>query len=707
VGAGLTVCCGLGFLWSERLAGLSYDLLFTVRPKVQPEEVVIIYMDEESHHWLKQPLLAPWDRSIHAQLLKRLLAWGAKAVAFDILFEDESTNNPAGDRALVEAARQAPGRVAVGAKFAPVVVGGEILDWKPTRPFEALEQVAVWGVTENSDDAKTIRQHFQPEALHSSEMRSLAWRVAELTRQQPLVNTSQERWMNFYGAPGLIPWQRYWLVHSNVVSPALFSNKVVFVGALIKTGFTGGTGSDDFRTPFTRWTGRKSPGVEINATSYLNLLRGDWLSRVRGWIEFLVVLFLGLVLGWGLTASRPLRAVAIGVVAGGAAFGVAGLTTWGWHTWFDWLVISGIQVPCAVTWALVYHTQRVLREKMRLEQGLFGGAATRRTSQRASRPAGISRGVAEPVPEHMAEGMRELHSPVRPPASSSGAAGPPTPTRVPIPDHTLLRQIGAGAYGEVWLAQNVMGRYRGVKIVYRDRFPEDRPYEREFEGIKLFEPISRSHAGLMQILHVGRNYEAGYYYYLLELADDMESGREFQPERYDPKTLAKAVARRHRLPVEECVAIGCGLTDALIFLHGQGLIHRDIKPSNIIFVGGQPKLADVGLVTEAGEERSFVGTMGYIPPEGPGTPMADLYSLGKVLYQAGTGMACRQFPELPTTFDRHTDAGFEGLNLIILKACEEDYRRRYMSAREMREDLERLATRLKKKRRWIRGRSAH
>src|SRR5206468_2532672 len=84
------------------------------------------------------------------------------------------------------------------------------------------------------------------------------------------------------------------------------------------------------------------------------------------------------------------------------------------------------------------------------------------------------------------------------------------------------------------------------------------------------------------------------------------------------------------------------LTSALAFLHEQGLIHRDIKPSNIIFVQGQPKLADIGLVAGSDETCSFVGTEGFIPPEGPGTPAADVYSLGKVLMElrarAGSGV---------------------------------------------------------------------
>src|SRR5947208_6510302 len=165
----------------------------------------------------------------------------------------------------------------------------------------------------------------------------------------------------------------------------------------------------------------------------------------------------------------------------------------------------------------------------------------------------------------------------------------PPPT---IPDHELLRRIGGGSYGEVWLARNVLGDYRAVKVIYRDKFEHDRPFDREFEGIQKFEPISRLHESQVDILHVGRNAEAGYFYYVMDLADDagaipndecrnpkearkpndnsdavannLRSSGFGLPSRFDirnsdlyiPHTLKLDLYRRSRLPVDECIELG-------------------------------------------------------------------------------------------------------------------------------------------------------
>ncbi|MEY2544014.1 MAG: eukaryotic-like serine/threonine-protein kinase [Verrucomicrobiota bacterium] len=254
-----------------------------------------------------------------------------------------------------------------------------------------------------------------------------------------------------------------------------------------------------------------------------------------------------------------------------------------------------------------------------------------------------------------------------------------------IPDHELLRVIGRGAYGEIWLARTVTGALRAVKIVYRSTFDSERAFLREFEGMSAFEPISRGHAGFIDILHVGRTNE--YLYYSMELADDHLAGREIDVVSYEPRTLKSDLARQKRLSADESIRLGISLTEALEALHTRGLSHRDIKPSNIIFTEGVPKLADIGLVAASGQQ-SFVGTEGYVPPEGPGTPQADVYSLGKLLYETCTGKDRLDFPEIDSQLSQRPDREqLLQLNNVLVKACANDPKKRYDSAAEMHRDL--------------------
>jgi serine/threonine protein kinase len=253
-----------------------------------------------------------------------------------------------------------------------------------------------------------------------------------------------------------------------------------------------------------------------------------------------------------------------------------------------------------------------------------------------------------------------------------------------VPEHELLRLIGSGSSGQVWLARNTLGSYRAVKIVQAQMFRPQRAFEREFTGILKFEPVSRLHDGLVDILQVGRNEAAGYFYCVMELADDVVTGSLIHPPTYSPRTLGHDQDRLERLPVAECVRLGAAIASALGFLHKHGLIHRDIKPSNIIFVNGIPKLADIGLVTDASEGRSFVGTEGFIAPEGSGTIRADIYALGKVLYELSTGKDRNEYPALPESLGSHAETrDLILLNKIILKACRAKSWQRYQTAEEM------------------------
>jgi serine/threonine protein kinase len=203
----------------------------------------------------------------------------------------------------------------------------------------------------------------------------------------------------------------------------------------------------------------------------------------------------------------------------------------------------------------------------------------------------------------------------------------PSPLR--IPDHELLRRIGGGSYGEAWLARNVMGTLRALKVVYRRTLDHERPCEREYAGIQKFEPVSRSHEGFVDILQIGRNDEAGCFYYVMELADDAEVQNEkckiqietpaspgatdsqlpilsfeFSILNYYPKTLRSEIQRRIRLPFNDCITLGLSLARALAHLRAAGLVHRDIKVRGQKGPAGH-RQADAGLRRRPGRGRGL------------------------------------------------------------------------------------------------------
>jgi hypothetical protein len=435
-------------------------------------------------------------------------------------------------------------------------------------------------------------------------------------------------------------------------------------------------GTDDFITPYSRWTGTKSPGVEVTATAYLNLAHGDWLNALPRSVELLIVAIFGLVCGASLSLLRPARAVAIAASAAAFVFAVTFALTWQAHYWFPWLIMTAVQLPVGLAWSLLSHNWRLHWENRLLEAQL----ATR---------------AAVPYPEVAASPIlprpAELYPSVLPARGPDGTVLDPYSAQPLVPDHTLIRVIGQGAYGEVYIARDVIGSYHAVKIVWRNRLPSEAPFEREFRGISNFTPISLSHAGFVHVLHVGRDEARGYFYYVMQIGDDENTGQAINPESYKPKNLAQELKRRGRFNSTECAKLVLELTGALQHLHDNGLIHRDIKPSNIIFVNGQAKLADIGLVTKIGghgRDVTYLGTEGYIPPEGPGTAAGDVYSLGKVMYELCTGLHPRRCPELPSALlESHDDPGFLALNRIILHACEEDRSVRCQSAAALQEAL--------------------
>ncbi len=645
-GAALTALCGLA-LWKmplgERWVNASYDYAFRFGARGITNKVVLILMDNEAHDKLDQRRGQPWDRRLHTRLLDRLTADRCPLVVFDVHFRKETV--PDVDQSLAAAMRR-HGRVALMAKLAEVAHPGLPGAAKTFPAEQFLRSSATNGVAWLDPDLDLIvRRHWPFPASGSEPYRSLPWVAAELAEAR-LPTTPQGQWLRYYGQRG--PWTRLSYHFAEKQATNYFHDKIVFIGSSPETSLPGDE-EDEFRTPYTRWTGEAVGGVEILATEFLNLVNGEWLRRPAWGLEVLVIVAFGGLVGGSLSFFRVRTAAALGCALGlVVTLGFIGLsfsTTY----WFPWLILSGGQVPLALVWVV--------------------------TTSRAAAKAGASEAAVVPAA----------------PAPIVAKNYPDTP------DYELIQPpFGEGAYGKVWLARNAIGQWQALKAVYQAKFGDNvGPYDREFRGIERYKPVSDKHPGLLRIDFISRKKDDGYFYYVMELGDSLTSGWEASPAAYKPRDLASLRARAagKRLPVPECVRIVRALAEGLDFLHQQGLTHRDIKPSNIIFVKGHPKLADVGLVAEMRapmKELTYVGTPGYMPPppESPGTILADIYGLGMVLYVISTGSDPGFFPEIATTLVEQSGApDFLRLNAIIIKACQPDSSQRYSTARELAEAL--------------------
>ena len=242
----------------------------------------------------------------------------------------------------------------------------------------------------------------------------------------------------------------------------------------------------------------------------------------------------------------------------------------------------------------------------------------------------------------------------------------------------IVDVCGHGGFGTVYLAEDAVGRRIAVKLV--NAVDKDA----ELRGIKLYMEHAPESPYLLLISHVG--IERDELYYLMEAADPIDP---LSPV-YIADTLGRRLKRQGRLAPETALEIARKLALAVEALHGAGLIHRDIKPDNIIFVDGEPRLSDPGLLRPAECSATLAGTLGFLPPEvlsgseALNTMGGDIYALGKVFYCAFTGENPGHFPHLPRDLGT---AACRKLLPVLLKVCNENPRRRYADIGEFRRAL--------------------
>ncbi|MFB6888958.1 serine/threonine-protein kinase [Kitasatospora sp. NPDC056327] len=208
------------------------------------------------------------------------------------------------------------------------------------------------------------------------------------------------------------------------------------------------------------------------------------------------------------------------------------------------------------------------------------------------------------------------------------ALGTDDPRRVGA--YRLLRRLGAGGMGRVYLGRTAGGRTVAVKVV-RAELAEDAEFRARF----------RQEVAAARL--VGGAWTAPV------LDADTEGERPWVATGYVAgPALGGAVREYGPLPGPALHTLGAGLAEALEHVHGLGLVHRDVKPSNVLLTLDGPRLIDFGIAraldAATGLTRSgfVVGSPGFMSPEQangrPAGPPGDVFSLGAVLAYAATGV---------------------------------------------------------------------
>ena len=272
----------------------------------------------------------------------------------------------------------------------------------------------------------------------------------------------------------------------------------------------------------------------------------------------------------------------------------------------------------------------------------------------------------------------------------------------------LLRPIGEGGMGEVWLARDrALGRDVALKAMRpSDSASRSRRFEREARALAALD-----HPSILFVLHAGEDPATGLHYLVTpavllspseigRLCDEVllcpyphgfappETGAGASPPGEPPGRseggaprplpLASLLDGGKALPQAAVLRIARDLVGALAAAHAVGILHRDVKPSNVLFAAsGRALLADFGLAKfvaggGSGEakpppvaeptislddsgSRKFLGSPAYAAPEqfrdgATLTPAIDWYSLGAVLYEALTGDRPRSLRP-PSSYD--------------------------------------------------------
>jgi serine/threonine protein kinase len=289
-------------------------------------------------------------------------------------------------------------------------------------------------------------------------------------------------------------------------------------------------------------------------------------------------------------------------------------------------------------------------------------------------------------------------------------SGPATPNSNRVGRYYLVRKIGRGSFGTVYVARDPVID-RNVAIKTRTAGPSaasNKQAEEQF--INEARAAGRlNHPNIITIFDASN--EGGAIFIAMEYLQGSE--------------LSKLLDAGTQFSATDTAGICWKLADALAHAHKNGVVHRDINPSNIFMVAGnQPKIFDFGIARAPNRlqdqhsdeddapftlfQNNLIGTPNYMSPEqATGRQvdhLTDIYSLGAVMYE----MLAQRKPFQSETTEKLLEAIAHkappapheinkavppGLSQIVMKAMSKRPEKRYQNAQEMAQDIENYTSR--------------
>jgi non-specific serine/threonine protein kinase len=252
-----------------------------------------------------------------------------------------------------------------------------------------------------------------------------------------------------------------------------------------------------------------------------------------------------------------------------------------------------------------------------------------------------------------------------------------------IGPYSLIKRIGRGGFGEVWLAER---RAKFVTTKFAVKLPLDEQVD--VDAVKNEAVVWEQASGHPNVLPI--------------IEADEYDGQVVIVSEYAPDgSLSDVLQNKQPLELKRAVELTIGILNGLDFLHSRNVIHRDLKPANILLQGDVPRLADFGIsrvVKNTEISVNISGTPSYMAPEAFArirNVQTDLWSMGVILYELINGVLPFPHTNLTDLFGsimKDAPAPFvDGvpakLQVIVLIALSKEPTDRFRSASAMREVL--------------------